>query len=151
MSLIITISIIPSHIGDVRTSAILITFSILSSTSGIFPFFLCRQAELLASHAIQLRNKILAIIPTHFLYRKIIPLERRRITFHYCLPQNLGNFILTYIIVIGQNHLMDRVFITSLVLICLSHHKCSRLHFHHLDIDTVFHRNFNNLSYSSKR
>ena len=145
MNLVATISIIPCHIRDIKATTILVTTALLAATGRIFPFCLCRQAELSTCQAVQFANKLQTIIPANLLYRQVVTLEIGRISSHHCLPQRLGHLVFTYIVIICQDNLTNRFLVIPRILHLRSstHHKGTSLDFHHINSDAVLHRDRN--------
>ena len=117
VSLIATITIIPSYVPDVVRTAVLITTALIAASRSIFPLSLSRQTETLAGHLIESRNEALAVVPRNLFHGiAAVALVRTRIFAHYMLPQGLRHFKAPNVVV-AKRHAVRGTFVAVGILL----------------------------------
>ena len=108
----------------------------ISSTScSIFPLSLGRETELPACQCIELKNKLLTVIPGNIDYRLVrlaVPVAVREASHHF-QPETCGNLSLCNLET-AYSHLVNRFFILTgclALLLCSAHLECTALDTYH--------------------
>ena len=132
-----TITIVPRYFVGIVASAILISSAILASSCCILPLGFGRMSELLSSQSVQLLDKLLAVVPRNVLHRSlIVAFEVRRVAAHYCLPQLLRYFRLSYVVV-RKGNAVNRFLVIECITALLrgrSHAERATLNLYHLKL-----------------
>ena len=131
---------IPRYFVGIVAAAVPISSTILASSCCILPFGFGRKSKLLSRQSIQLLDKLLAVVPTYALHGSlIVAYEPRRIAVHYCLPQLLRYFGLSYIVVRKSNAVNQ-----FLVIVCIatllrgrSHAERATLYLYHFELYAI--------------
>ena len=81
-----TITAIPSHVVYRVAAAVNVALALITATRRKLPLRLGEQAKPLTRQRVQLRDKLLTVVPTHPLHRPLRILELTGIVAHHRLP-----------------------------------------------------------------